>query len=233
MNAIAIIPARGGSKRIPGKNIRPFLGKPIIAYSIQRALQSKLFAEVMVSTDNEEIACIARDIGAAVPFLRSSETANDQAGIAEVLLEVIECYAALNRRFDIACCLLPTAPLISEIDLRIALAKLDLGGFDSVFPVTRFQYPIWRSLRMEHDRVLMNWPENYTKRSQDLPPAFHDSGQFYWLRVDRFLAAGRVFTQNSGAIEIPGTRVQDIDTEDDWHLCELKYKLLHATSTDV
>lgn len=233
MNALAIIPARGGSKRIPRKNVRSFLGKPIMNYSIETALKSHLFAEVMVSTDDEEIARIAQESGASVPFLRSAETANDDAGIAEVLIEVIESYAAMGRGFDIVCCLLPTAPLIAEPDLRAGLEKLKAGSFDSVFPVTRFPYPIGRSLRMEGDRVLMNWPDNYPKRSQDLPLAFHDCGQFYWLRVDRFLKARRVFTENSGAIELPTTRVQDIDTEDDWRMCELKYKLLHPDSVCV
>jgi len=227
MNALAIIPARGGSKRIPRKNIRPFLGKPIAAYSIQTALNCSLFAQVMVSTDDDQIAHIAKEYGASVPFLRSPETSNDYAGIAEVLIEVIEGYEVMGRRFETICCLLPTAPLITESDLRSAFEKLSAGGFDSVFPVTRFQYPIWRSLRMEEDRVLMNWPENYPKRSQDLPQAYHDCGQFYWLRVDRFLKVRRVFTENSGAIELPATRVQDIDTEDDWRICELKYKLMH------
>lgn len=227
MNSIAIIPARGGSKRIPRKNIRFFLGKPIMAYSIETALNSDLFDEVMVSTDDDEIAHVAKQNGASVPFLRSAETANDFAGIAEVLLEVIAGYQAMGRRFDTVCCLFPTAPLILDSDLRAGLDKLNAGGFDSVFPVTRFQYPIWRSLRMEEDRVLMNWPENYPKRSQDLPPAFHDCGQFYWLHVDRFIEARRVFTENSGAIELPSTRVQDIDTEDDWRIAELKYKFLH------
>ena len=233
MNLLAIIPARGGSKRIPGKNIRPFLGKPILAYSIETALKSGLFAEVMVSTDDREIVRIAQERGASVPFLRSAETANDVAGIAEVLLEVIEAYAAMGRCFDTVCCLFPTAPLITEPDLRAGFEKLNAGGFDSVFPVTRFSYPIGRSLRMEGDRVLMNWPENYPKRSQDLPVAFHDCGQFYWLRVESFLKARRVFTENSGAIELPNTRVQDIDTEDDWRICELKYRLLHPDSACV
>jgi N-acylneuraminate cytidylyltransferase len=230
MSALAIIPARGGSKRLPRKNVRLFLGKPIIAYPIQVALQSNLFAEVMVSTDDEEIARIAQEYGATVPFFRSPETANDYAGISEVLVEVIQCYAAKARHFDTVCCLLPTAPLITQGDLSAALEKLNAGGYDSVFPVSRFQYPIWRSLKMEGDRVLMNWPENYHKRSQDLPPAFHDCGQFYWVQTDRFLAARRVFTENSGAIELPGIRVQDIDTEDDWRLCELKYQFLHSDS---
>lgn len=233
MNALAIIPARGGSKRIPGKNVRSFLGKPIMAYSIETALKSHLFAEVMVSTDDREIARIAEERGASVPFLRSAETANDDAGIAEVLIEVIESYAAMGRGFETVCCLFPTAPLIAELDLRAGFAKLNAGSFDSVFAVTRFTYPIGRSLRMEGDRVLMNWPENYPKRSQDLPLAFHDCGQFYWLRVEPFLKACRVFTENSGAIELPSIRVQDIDTEDDWRICELKYKLLHPDAARV
>jgi len=233
MDALAIIPARGGSKRIPRKNIRLFLGKPIIAYSIETAIRSNLFSEVMVSTDDNEIAHIAKENGASVPFPRKAETASDFAGVAEVLAEVINSYAALGRCFSTACCLFPTAPLLAERDLRAGFDKLEAERFDSVFPVTRFSYPIWRSLRMEGSRVLMNWPENYVKRSQDLPAAFHDCGQFYWLRVDRFLKARRVFTENSGAIELPATCVQDIDTEEDWRLCELKYKLLHRDLASV
>jgi pseudaminic acid cytidylyltransferase len=226
MSSLAIIPARGGSKRIPRKNIRSFLGRPIISYSIETALRSGLFSEVMVSTEDEEIATVARQWGAHIPFLRNPATADDHAIIADVLGEVIERYAASGRHFATACCLLPTAPLIEVNDLLVAREKLTGSSFDCVFPVCRFSYPIWRSLKQEGNRVLMNWPEYYASRSQDLPPAYHDCGQFYWFLVDRFLKSRRLFTENAGAIELPAGRVQDIDSEEDWALCELKFQRL-------
>jgi pseudaminic acid cytidylyltransferase len=222
---LAIIPARGGSKRIPRKNIREFCGKPIIAYSIETALQSGLFDDVMVSTDDAEIAQIARQYGATIPFMRSPETANDHAGIFEVLREVLDRYARKERRFTQVCCLLPTAPLLLESDLREALELLKREDFDSVFPVTTFSYPILRALTRDGDRTRMIWPENYAARSQDLQPAFHDCGLFYWINALRILPKGRMFTDNSGTIVLPETRVQDVDTEEDWKICELKYRL--------
>lgn len=227
MNAICIIPARGGSKRLPRKNIRPFLGKPILAYPIQTALRSGQFDEVMVSTDDDEIAEIARRFGAKVPFLRSPDTSGDHAIIAEVLAETLRRYSGTGASFDLACCLLPTSPLVRQVDLLSARAKLVAEGLDCVFPACRFSYPIWRSLKLEDDRLRMNWPENYAKRSQDLPEAFHDSGQFYWFRVDRFVATGKLFTDNTGGIVLPESQVQDIDSEDDWRMCEMKYRLLN------
>jgi N-acylneuraminate cytidylyltransferase len=226
MQALAIIPARGGSKRIPRKNIRAFAGRPIIGYPIQAALRSRLFSEVMVSTDDDEIASVAQQCGAEVPFRRSSEASSDHAIIADVLVEVISRYRAAGREFDFACCLLPTAPLIAPADLATAYNKLLDGGFDCVFPVCKFSYPILRSLSLTNGRVKMNWPENYRKRSQDLPAAYHDSGQFYWFRIDRFCASGSLFSENTGGIEIPESKVQDIDSEEDWRLCEMKYRLL-------
>ncbi|WP_439883135.1 pseudaminic acid cytidylyltransferase [Pontibacter sp. MBLB2868] len=227
MKSLAIIPARGGSKRIPRKNIKDFLGKPIIAYTIEAALNSGLFEEVMVSTDDEEIAAMARQYGAVVPFLRSPETSDDFATTAAVLSEVLQKYAAQGRAFDYACCLYPTAPFVTGKMLSEAYGKLMAGDFDTVFPVLRYSYPIWRSLRVEGDRAVLNWPEHLESRSQDLPPAFHDAGQFYWFRVGRFLEKLALFTDRSGAIELSELEVQDIDSETDWKLAELKYKLLH------
>lgn len=225
---VAIIPARGGSKRIPRKNIRPFLGRPIIAYSIETAINSGLFDEVMVSTDDQEIATIAKEYGAHVPFFRSPETSNDHAGIAEVIREVLLRYEELGSKFDLFCCILPTAPLIIAEDLKGAKVALEKGAFDSVFPVVRFSYPIQRALRRENGRTVMIWPENYNKRSQDLEPAYHDCGQFYWMGTEAFLNAGKIFTDKSGSIELPEIRVQDIDTEEDWKICEMKHSLLKA-----
>jgi len=224
---LAIIPARGGSKRIPRKNIRPFRGLPIIVWSIRAALASSLFDEVMVSTDDDEIAAMATAHGASVPFRRSAETAGDHATTAAVLVEVLDRYGALGRRPELACCLYPTAPFVTAEDLRQGLEALRSGPFDAVMPVARFSYPIWRSLRRGQDgRITLNWPENLNARSQDLPPAFHDAGQWYWFKVSRFLETGVLMGDNSGSLVLPDTRVQDIDTEDDWILAELKHERL-------
>ncbi|TPE43245.1 pseudaminic acid cytidylyltransferase [Pontibacter mangrovi] len=227
MRSLAIIPARGGSKRIPRKNIKDFLGKPIITYSIEAAVKSGLFEEVMVSTDDEEIAKVALECGAKVPFRRSVEASDDLATTAQVLEEVLEKYAAQGKHFDTACCLYPTAPFVTAEMLIQSHSKLLEGNYDTVFPVLRFSYPIWRSLKVEDGRAVMNWPEHLQSRSQDLPAAFHDAGQFYWLRVDRFLEDRKLFTANSGVVEVSELQAQDIDSETDWKLAELKYKLLH------
>lgn len=228
MNNIAIIPARGGSKRIPHKNIKPFLGKPIIAYSIDAALKSGLFDEIMVSTDDLEIAKIAIQYGAKVPFMRSEATSNDFAIISDVLTEVINCYQQQNINFENICCILPTAPLISSTDIINAFHKLNNSDFTSVYPVVAFSYPIMRSLIMnEQGLVKMRWPEFYKTRSQDLEPAYHDSGTFYWMKTESLLNSNGEFLQNAGAIIMDELKIQDIDTETDWKLAELKYKLLH------
>jgi len=226
MNTIAIIPARGGSKRIPRKNIKPFLGKPIIAYSIEAAITSGLFEEVMVSTDDAEIAEIAKSYGAKVPFMRSAETSNDFATTSDVLVEVIENYKQAGREFEYLSCIYPTAPFITGKKLKDAFSILANNDFDTVFPVVKFGYPILRSLKLEDDKLSMNWPEHVNHRSQDLPPAYHDSGQFYVGLTSRFLEAKTIFTSNTGAIIIPETEVQDIDNEVDWALAELKYQLM-------
>lgn len=224
-DCIAIIPARGGSKRIPGKNIRNFLGKPIIAYSIEMALGSGLFKEVMVSTDDQEIAHVAESFGAKVPFFRSKENADDYAPTVDVILEVLDDYKKQNKVFEYCCCIYPTAPLLEQIFLKQGYRKLLEGAFDSVFPVVEFSYPIKRSLKLnEVGKVDMNWPEYLESRSQDLPKAYHDAGQFYWFKVDRLIEEKKLFGNNSGAIILPNTSVQDIDTEEDWILAELKAK---------
>ncbi|WP_345157117.1 pseudaminic acid cytidylyltransferase, partial [Pontibacter saemangeumensis] len=223
---IAIIPARGGSKRIPRKNIRAFLGKPIMAYSIEAALESGLFEQVMVSTDDEEIAEVARRHGAGVPFLRSTAASDDFATTAAVLTEVLRAYEASGETYDYGCCIYPTAPLVKTASIRAAFALLTAQQRDSVFPVLRYSYPIWRSLRMEGGRAVMNWPEHLGSRSQDLPAAFHDAGQFYWFAVKRFLEKQALFTDNTGAIELSELEVQDIDNLTDWKLAEMKYRLM-------
>lgn len=228
MKCLAIIPARGGSKRIPHKNIKPFLGKPIIAYSIKSAIDTKLFDEIMVSTDDEEIANIARLEGASVPFLRSVDNANDFATLADVMVEVVNSYKAIDKEFDLICCLLPTAPLVTSRDLLSAYDQLVKSDFDSICPVVAFSYPIYRSLYLDEKGILkMNWPEYRFSRSQDLPTAYHDSGTFYWIRRDSLLKDKKLFSDNGTAIVLDEMRVQDIDTETDWALAEMKYKLLY------
>lgn len=225
MKNICIIPARGGSKRIPRKNIKEFLGKPIIAYSIEAALKSGLFDEVMVSTDDKEIATIAKQYGAKVPFLRSSDTANDFATTADVLNEVLRMYKDSGLEFDQMCCLYATAPLVKSEDIVRAFERLNRLSFDCVYPVVQFSYPIWRCIDVAEDGTMKrHWPEYENSRSQDLPNEYHDTGTFYcydlknWGKKDLKI----------GAIIVDETSVQDIDTLTDWAMAEMKYKLLNV-----
>ena len=226
MSSIAIIPARGGSKRIPGKNKKLFLGKPIITYSIEAALQSSLFDEVMVSTDDPEIAEIAKQLGASVPFLRSSETSNDLATLAEVIQEVLATYNGLNKKFDTVCCVLPTAPFVSSEMLRLAYTKLQDENLEVVFPVVAFSFPIQRALKIKDQLVSMLSPKYMNSRSQDLEERYHDAGQFYILNTNAFQKEQKIYLQLAGAIIASPLKVQDIDTETDWKLAEMKYKLV-------
>jgi pseudaminic acid cytidylyltransferase len=224
MKAVAIITARGGSKRIPLKNIKLFHAKPIIAYSIEAAITSGVFDEVMVSTDDEAIADIARKYGAAIPFMRSRETSDDHSTTADVLKEVIGNYNDSGKEFLYACCIYPTAPFITHQKLTQAFELLVKSGADSVVPVTKFSFPIWRSFKMDGDKVSYNWPEFAPKRSQDLPPAYHDCGQFYFFKTDEFLKTGTLVTENTIGLEVPESEVQDIDNEEDWKIAEIKYE---------
>ncbi|MDR0560036.1 MAG: pseudaminic acid cytidylyltransferase [Prevotellaceae bacterium] len=226
MKNLAIIPARGGSKRIPRKNIKSFSGKPIIAYSIDVALKSELFDEIMVSTDDIEIAETAKKYGAKVPFLRSPETSDDFAGTSDVIVEVLQEYKKKGTEFEIACCIYPAAPFITIETLQKAYNILTENSFDSVFPVCAFSYPIQRALKIENRKTLMINPENLNKRSQDLIKTYHDAGQFYWFNVEKFLQKKIIMTDNCGSIVLNELQVQDIDNETDWKLAELKYKLI-------
>jgi N-acylneuraminate cytidylyltransferase len=227
MKTVAIITARGGSKRIPGKNIKSFRGKPIITYSIETALKSGIFDYVMVSTDDEKIAEVSRRAGAEVPFMRSQKNADDFSGTADVILEVLEELTRTGKKIETACCIYPTAPFISVDTLKESFQLMKEKKFDSVFPVCGFSYPIQRGLEMSADnKVKMIWPENEMKRSQDLTKSYHDAGQFYWLNVNSFMTGKKIFTQNSGAIILDELQVQDIDTETDWKIAELKHSLL-------
>ncbi len=229
MKCLAIIPARGGSKRIPGKNIRLFLGRPIIAYSIETAVKSRLFAEVMVSTDDEAVAAVARESGATVPFLRSAASADDFAPLATVVDEVLRAYEKAGKTFDAFCCLLPTAPLIGAEELQWACNMLvENTAAEAVVPVVAFSYPIQRALGMDADgRVAMRHPEHTFTRSQDLELSYHDTGTFYWMRTAAFDRHHTLFPPATLGLPLPENRVQDIDTESDWQLAEFKYKFLH------
>lgn len=225
MASLAIIPARGGSKRIPKKNIKKFNGKPIIAYAIDAALKSNLFNEVMVSTDDAEIANISKTYGATVPFYRSADNANDYATLSEVLIEVLDQYSKIGKKFENICCFLPTAALISSNKIIEAFNVLNNKKFKTVVPVIRFSYPIQRALKGIDGSLEMREVKYINIRSQDLEPFFHDSGQFYWLNTEAFLLEKKVFTSNTGYVELKEYEAQDVDTLDDWEMLELKYKL--------
>jgi N-acylneuraminate cytidylyltransferase len=229
MANLCIIPARGGSKRIPRKNIKLFLGKPIIAYSIEAAINSGLFDEVMVSTDDAEIAEIAIQYGAKVPFLRNPETANDHATTFDVIREVILEYAKRNKDFSFTCCIYACAPFVTEKKLAQAYELLLKEQFDSVLPVMRFGFPLQRSLKMDEvGKINFFYPEYALVRSQDLMPSFHDAGQFYWMNTNKCMMLQKILTDNTGSVEVSELEGQDIDNVVDWKLAELKYELLQS-----
>jgi pseudaminic acid cytidylyltransferase len=223
---LAIITARGGSKRIPRKNIKYFFGKPIIEYSIAAALESKIFDEVMVSTDDVEIADIAKACGASIPFFRSNSNSDDFSTTADVLFEVLSEYQAHGRLFNNACCIYPTAPFVTPDKIKNSFSLLKGRGVDTVFPVASFSYPIQRALKIDRGFLAMINPQHVNSRSQDLSPAYHDAGQFYWLKVEKFLKTKSLFSECSAPFVISELEVQDIDTEQDWMLAEAKFKLM-------
>ena len=227
MKRVAIITARGGSKRIPRKNIKPFLGKPILCYSIEAALKSGLFDTVMVSTDDEEIAQIAMDAGAEVPFYRSAETANDYATTADVVSEVLEEYGKRGQEYEQACIIYPTAPFLTSDAIREAMEILTAQQVDSVLPVVRFSFPPQRCVVMKDNRLVPKWPEFMPMRSQDLEPYYHDCGQFYCIRVESFLKQGKIIMDDTAAYIQDEMNVQDIDTLEDWKIAEMKYRILY------
>ena len=225
MKNLAIIPARGGSKRIPRKNIKDFLGKPIIAYSIETALESRLFDEVMVSTDDGEIAGVAQDYGAEVPFMRSDENANDYATTVEVLLEVLEEYGKRNLDFDHVCCLYPTAPFVTKEDLQKGFGLLEEAN--SSLPVVAFEFPVQRAFKKNKDQTIhYAWPKHERTRSQDLDTYYHDAGQWYWIKTEELQTEETLVTSQCKAVEKNSMAVQDIDNEEDWKLAELKFRLV-------
>ena len=230
MKSIAIITARGGSKRIPRKNIKMFMGKPMIAYAIAAAHESKLFDEVMVSTDDAEIVAIAKENGAVVPFMRSAAAANDFATTADVLNEVITEYGKRGVAFDSFCCIYPCVPFLTGDLLRAAHTAFVSSGSDSLMPVVKYSFPIQRAMRRNADGFLeYREPENKLKRSQDLEPMYHDVGMFYFHKTASFCAKNA----RMAMFEMPEERVQDIDTLDDWKMAEMKYKILCGQKGNV
>lgn len=218
---IAVIPARGGSKRIPRKNIRPFGGRPMIGWSIAAARDSGLFERVIVSTDDGEIAAIALALGAEVPFRRPPELSNDHAGTIEVIAHAVRWLADAGVQPQAVCCLYATAPFVRAADLAAAAARFDQGRWDYVFAATGFDFPIFRGFRENADGgVQMFFPEHFETRSQDLPEALHDAGQFYFGRPQAWLQGLPVFGPTSAIVRLPRWRVQDIDTEEDWQMAE-------------
>ena len=226
---VAIIPARGGSKRIPNKNIKLFAGQPIISYSIRVAQETGLFDRIIVSTDSLEIAAIAREYGAEVPFRRPAELANDFAGTAEVVCHAIEWLAKEGMQPEFICCIYPTAPFIQASYLKQGYDKLVSSDATSVFSITTYPYPIYRSLKItEKDHIKMIWPEYANFRSQDLPEAYHDAGQFYWANTNKFRKGKALFAKDSLSVILPRYLVQDIDTSEDWETAEIMFATMKA-----
>lgn len=233
---VAIIPARGGSKRIPRKNIKPFHGKPIIAYSIEAAIYSGLFEKVIVSTDDEEIASVALSYGAEVPFIRPAELSDDFTGTGAVVSHAIQWLKEAGFTPEYVCTLYPTAPLLQVDSLLEAYNKLSLSDAVHAFSVTSMPAPIQRSFKITaENRLEMFWPENFYRRSQDLEPAYHDAGQFYWTHLPREEASQEKisFSHISIPIILPRHHVQDIDTPEDWIFAELLYEAIQRTKNEV
>lgn len=224
--AIAIITARGGSKRIPHKNRKLFLGKPIMEYSIQAAKEAGIFSEIMVSTDDKEIAGIAEMAGAKVPFMRSEKASGDFATTAQVIEEVIGQYEARGETFTDACCIYPTAPFVTGEKLRDAMLLLEEKAADAVIPAVRFSFPPQRAVVLKEGKLVPKWQEHMLSRSQDLEPFYHDCGQFYCLHIDSFKKQKKLFMDDTLPLIQSELEVQDIDTEEDWKIAELKYQLL-------
>ena len=224
---IAIIPARGGSKRIPRKNIRQFCGKPMLAWSIGAARASGLFEHILVSTDDDEIAAVARSLGAQAPFVRPPELSDDHAGTTEVIAHAVRWAQAQGWAVKAACCIYATAPFVQAQDIRRGLEVLDAGSWAYAFSVTDFAAPIFRAFGpSQQGGIRMFFPENFDKRSQDLPMAWHDAAQFYWGRPQAWTAGLRIFAEHSAPVFVPRWRVQDIDTPDDWARAELMFQAM-------
>lgn len=230
---LCIIPARGGSKRIPKKNIRDFCGKPIIAYSIEAALSSKCFDKVIVSTDDDAIAAVAKTYGADVPFVRPVELSGDYTGTNDVIKHAIRWFEDRGELFSYVCCIYATAPFVGKKYLNEAYEKLLSSDKSFAFSVTSYPFPIQRAIRINNNNeVAAIWPENIFKRSQDLEETYHDAGQFYWGRSDAFLNDEVMFSHVSIPVVLPRYLVQDIDTPEDWYRAELMYQALQLGKED-
>ena len=227
---ICMIPARGGSKRIPRKNIKAFNGKPIIAYSIKAAFESNCFDKVIVSTDDNEIAEVAKTYGAKVPFIRPAELSNDYTGTVPVIKHTIEWLESHNNTISNVCCLYATAPFVQSQAIFKAFQQLQESKADYCFSVTSFAFPIQRSIRItQDDKVDMFYPENFNVRSQDLEEAYHDAGQFYWGKAQAFKDELPIFSETASPYILPRYLVQDIDTAEDWIRAESMHKVLQET----
>lgn len=226
MKTLAIITARGGSKRIPRKNIKHFLGRPILAYSILAAVQSGIFDEVMVSTEDEEIARIAREYGAKVPFYRSEMTAGDFATTNDVLLEVIDEYEKLGKHFDMACCIYPTAPFVTSDKITDAMKQLQESDADTLIPVVQFSYPPQRAMVVKEGMLQFKYLEFIDSRSQDLEPQYHDVGQFYCFKIEAYKENKKLMLGKILPYVVDEMEVQDIDNESDWKIAEIKYQAM-------
>ncbi len=226
---IAIIPARGGSKRIPRKNIKDFCGKPLIAYSIETALQSNLFEKIIVSTDDEKIAAVAKHYGADVPFLRPLSLSDDFTGTGAVVEHALQTLKEQGETYEYACTIYATAPLLESCYLIEGFEKLKQSDAVYAFSVTSMPFPIWRTFKITQERCEMFWKENFSKRSQDLEEAYQDAGQFYWHNLQR-TAQDIMFGRESIPIVLPRHLVQDIDTPEDWIRAEFMYKVLHENA---
>lgn len=224
---VAVITARGGSKRIPGKNIREFAGRPMLAWPIVAAQKAGIFDRIIVSTDSEEIAAVASSWGAEVPFMRPPHLADDHTPTAPVLLHALDALEAQGSVVSYACCIYPTAPFLRPDDLRRGLDELRRTGSPVALSVTTFDFPILRAFkRCEDDSVAFHWPEYELTRSQDLPEFYHDAGQFYWVDATAFRRSRRLIMPGARPVVLPRKRVQDLDTPEDWEVAELMAKVL-------
>jgi pseudaminic acid cytidylyltransferase len=227
---LAVIPARGGSKRIPRKNIKPFVGLPMIAWSINAAIDSHCFDRIIVSTDDEEIAAVAKVHGAEVPFVRPAKLSDDHTGTIAVIAHAIDWQNQDGEAATEVCCLYATAPFVQATDLQRGLGVLTNTGSDYAFSVTSYAFPIQRAILITGEqRVEMFQPEHFHTRSQDLPEAWHDAGQFYWGQAQAWLAGKPLFSQSSAPVPLPRHRVQDIDTPEDWDRAEWLFKAMQHT----
>ncbi len=224
---ICVIPARGGSKRIPKKNIKSFLGKPIIAYSIEAAIELKLFDKIIVSTDDDDIAKVAKQYGAEVPFVRPKEISDDFTGTNDVVKHAIQWFEKQGVFFDYACCIYATAPFIRQKYLKEGFKKLKNSDKSFSFSVTSFPFPIQRAIKIHDNEISVFYPDHADSRSQDLEEAYHDAGQFYWGTSSSFFGDEKIFSEKSIPVILPRYLVQDIDTLEDWKRAEIMYQALN------